>query len=307
MPGVDTDAVEVEFIGAHAVGGPGGEARAAQAGQVGAVRAGRAAAPEPVVPECEGFEVWQDIVWVDNEAVTPSGGHGDPSAGSQQLAPAAAGAAAGCSGDDERGAPRVGVDGVAPEGDGGASPTGLLVPTLIWVIDVRSDRERHQVPGERGPALGAIEQGHTSGSTVCEAGPSPGIRLVDRDDSCPAAWRPAASAGGASTPWHPTGQPWSRAPRCRGGHRADGGGTPRPVVDQRGGVHRLRTAVEAAVQKFGAQSRRGGVRQCQPAGTRHLLLLQSHIRRPLVDEIEQVADVEMPVPGSPLACEASMS
>ncbi len=198
MPGVDTDAVEVEFIGAHAVGGPGGQARAAEAGQVGALRTGGTAAPEPVVPEPEGFEVWQSIVWVDEETVTPSGGHRNPSAGSQQLAPVAAGEAAGCSGDDERGAPRVGVDGVAPEGDGGASPTGLLVPASIWVIDVGNDRERHQVPGERSPALGAVEDSHTSGSTVCQAGPSRGIRLADRRDSYPTARHRSAPVVGES-------------------------------------------------------------------------------------------------------------
>lgn len=73
MPDIDTDAVEVEFIGAQAVGGPGSQARAAEAGQVGAVRAGGTAAPEPVVPQRERFKVGQNIVWVDDETVTPSG------------------------------------------------------------------------------------------------------------------------------------------------------------------------------------------------------------------------------------------
>lgn len=306
MPGVDTDAVEVEFIGAHAVGGPGGQARAAQAGQVGAVRAGRAAAPEPVVPECEGFEVWQDIVWVDNEAVTPSGGHGDPSAGSQQLAPAAAGAAAGFN-SDERGAPRVGVDGVAPEGDGGASPTGLLAPALIWVTDVRNDRERHQIPGERGPALGAIEQGHTSGSTVCEAGPSRGIRLVDRDDSCPAAWRPAAGRirrWGQQTlaaDWPAVVQGsqmlrrasrrWRRyapAPLWINSEAFTGSGPPSRRCPE---VRRARSARWRQTMPTGGHQTPPAPAKSHPASPRR----------------RDVADVEMPVPGSPLACEASMS
>jgi hypothetical protein len=183
MPGVDTDGVEVEFVGADAIGCPGGQAGAAEAGQVGAVRARGTAASKPVVAECEGFEVWQDIVWVDDEAVTPSGGHrSDLGADSQQVASGAAGATVGCSGDDEWGAPRVGVNGVVSAGDGGGSPAGLLVPAVIWVIDVRNGRERHQVPGERGPTLGAVEEGHTSGSTVCQpVTRSAAVQWVDED------------------------------------------------------------------------------------------------------------------------------
>ncbi len=175
MPGVDADRVKVKFIRAQTIGRPSGQAGAAGAGQVGAVRASGTAAPKPVVPEGEGFKARHDIVRVKDKAVTASGGRSEMGVSSQQLTARALTLAGGCIGDDERSAPRVRVDGVVPPGNSGGSPTGLLVPTTIGVIHFWNDRQRHQVSSERGPTLGAVEDGHTSGSTACRAGTSKGF------------------------------------------------------------------------------------------------------------------------------------
>ncbi|WP_159041984.1 hypothetical protein [Streptomyces ambofaciens] len=135
------------------------------------------AAPEPVVPQLESFEARHDIVRVHDEAVTPPGRHRDAGAGNpQQFAPTTADEVMGLISDNERGTPRLGIDGVMPVGDSGSSPTGLPVPAIVWVIHPWNGRERHQVPGEGCSALGAIEDGHTLGSTVGRAGTSKDIQ-----------------------------------------------------------------------------------------------------------------------------------
>jgi hypothetical protein len=63
------------------------------------------------------------------------------------------------------------------------------------------------------------------------------------------------------------------------------------VVDERGGVHRLRLPVQPRLEKLLAQRRRGDLRQRNPPGARHLLVLQGDRRRLLTGEIEHVAEV----------------
>jgi hypothetical protein len=118
-------------MGAQAICGPCCQASTAEAGKVRAVCTGGAAAPEPVVPASEGPETWQDVVGVNDRAVTPAGGNGDPAAGAgaQQLAALTASGSAQGSSRDEWGAPRFVVDRVMSARDGrGAWPVFLFRP-----------------------------------------------------------------------------------------------------------------------------------------------------------------------------------
>ncbi len=63
------------------------------------------------------------------------------------------------------------------------------------------------------------------------------------------------------------------------------------IVDDGGGVHRLRDARQARAQEFGAQLGRGHLGERSPLGPGHLFPLETHGRRPAVGEVEDEAEV----------------